>query len=158
MDVLKQSAQHVQDFLREHGFANVVVELPDSTRTAAEAATAVGCSVGQIAKSILFRRADTDTPVLVIASGTNRVSEERIAEWLGAKLLKADADFVRAHAGYVIGGVPPIAHVSSMAIAIDQDLLQYDAIWAAAGHPKAVFRLTPDELLEMTKGCVMGVA
>lgn len=158
MDALKQSAQRVQDFLREHGFANVVVELPDSTRTAAEAAAAIGCSVGQIAKSILFRRADTDTPVLVIASGTNRVSEERIAEWLGAKLLKADADFVRAHVGYVIGGVPPIAHMSSMAIAIDQDLLQYDAIWAAAGHPKAVFRLTPDELLEMTKGCVMGVA
>lgn len=154
---LKPSAQRVQDALISRGYANLVVEFADSTRTAAEAAAAVGCTVGQIAKSLLFRGHSSGRPILVIASGQNRVHEKRTAVHIGEKLDKADAEFVRDATGFVIGGVPPLGHAQSLATYVDQDLLTFDEIWAAAGHPHAVFRLTPDELVAMTGGAVISI-
>ena len=153
----KESARSVQSALREQGFSNVVMELPESTRTAAEAAQAVGCEAAQIAKSLIFRLAESGKPLLVIASGVNRVDENLMAQWIGETLAKADADFVREHTGFVIGGVPPIGHRERIQTVIDEDLFRYELIWAAAGHPKAVFRLTPAELKQMTDGTVISV-
>lgn len=154
---LKESAQKVQNTLIELGYTNTVVELPDSTRTAQEAAEAIGCEVAQIAKSIIFRRKGSDKPLLVVASGINRINEKQLAKQLDEKLGKADADFVRERTGFVIGGVAPVGHSESIMTLIDEDLFQYDVIWAAAGHPKAVFQLTPEELVQMTKGRVVSV-
>jgi len=149
---LSPSAQKVQDALNQFGVALHVVELPASTRTAAEAAAAVGCTVGQIAKSLIFKTKQTQKPVLVIASGSNRVDEKRIGELLGEPIGKADADFVRAQTGFVIGGVPPVGHTTPLETFVDSDLLQYDVIWAAAGTPNAVFELTPADLLVKIAG------
>ncbi|MEQ7051154.1 YbaK/EbsC family protein [Paenibacillaceae sp. P-4] len=155
MDELKNSAQIVQDKLAARGLPNQVVELPDSTRTAQEAANTIGCEISQIAKSIIFRRKAADLPLLIVASGTNRVNERAISYLLNEKIGKADADFVREHTGYVIGGVPPFAHKESIETLIDEELMKYEVIWAAAGHPKAVFQLTPEQLVELTNGKVV---
>ena len=154
---LKPSAQRVQDALAACGFTNRVVEMPDSTRTAAEAAQAVGCTVGQIAKSLLFRGKQSGRGLLVIASGANRVDEKALTALAGEKVSKADADTVRSLTGYVIGGVPPLGHAQPLATYIDAALLQYDQIWAAAGHPHAVFPLTGEELVAMTGGAVAAI-
>jgi len=155
---LSSSAQRVQDALAALGFgAFTVVELPDSTRTAVEAAQAIGCTVEQIVKSLVFKGRKTDQPVLVVASGPNRVNTQTIAALLGEPVDKPDADYVRARTGFVIGGVPPVGHSEPLATFIDQDLLQYDTIWAAAGTPRAVFELTPDDLVKMTGGQVIDV-
>ena len=154
---LKDSAQQVQNKLIELGYANKVIELPDSTRTAQEAADSIGCEVAHIAKSIIFRLKNNDKPLLVIASGVNRINENQINTLLNDNLGKADADFVREHTGFVIGGVPPLGHIESIITLIDEDLLQFREIWAAAGHPRAVFQLTPEELVQMTKGRVICV-
>lgn len=148
---LPDSAQRVQDALRERGFPYTVVEMPDSTRTAEDAARACGCTVGQIAKSIIFRSA-TGNPVLVVASGSNRVDTKKVEALLGEPPGRADADFVRASTGYAIGGVPPLGHAGKVIVFIDEDLMQYDEIWAAAGTPKCVFKLTPGDLERMTDG------
>ncbi len=154
---LSPSPQKVQEALKALGFENRVVELQVTTRTSAEAAQAVGCKVEQIAKSILFRGKESDKPILVIASGPNRVNEERIAEYISEPLAKADANYVRKHTGFVIGGVPPIGHLEKIEIFIDEDLLKYEEIWAAAGSPNAVFKLTPTELIRMTGGRVVAI-
>ncbi len=154
---LKDSAQQVQNKLIELGYANKVIELPDSTRTAQEAADTIGCEVAHIAKSIIFRLKNNDKPLLVIACGVNRINEKQINTHLNDNLGKADADFVREHTGFVIGGVPPLGHIESIITLIDEDLLQFRKIWAAAGHPRAVFQLTPEELVQMTKGRVICV-
>ncbi|MFC4596793.1 YbaK/EbsC family protein [Cohnella hongkongensis] len=154
---LKESAQRIQELLSESGYENRVVELPDSTRTAQEAANAIGCEIAQIAKSIVFRRKRADAPLLVVASGVNRVDEKKIAAEIGDKLEKADADFVRERTGFVIGGVAPIGHAEPIMTVIDEDLLQFETLWAAAGHPKAVFQLTPEQLVQMTEGRVSAV-
>ncbi len=151
---LKASAQRVQAALHERGFTNQVIELPGSTRSAAEAAAAIGCTVSQIAKSLLFQGATSGRALLVIASGSNRVDEQRAAALFGEPLHKPKADFVREQTGFVIGGVPPIGHNQPLSTLIDEDLLQYEEIWAAAGHPHAVFKLTPAELVAMTGGQV----
>jgi prolyl-tRNA editing enzyme YbaK/EbsC (Cys-tRNA(Pro) deacylase) len=152
--VLSPSAQKVQDTLIRLGFPYQVIELPQTTRSAAEAAQAVGCQVAQIAKSLVFKGKHSQRPILVITSGSNRVDEKKIAEFIAEPLGKADADFVRQHTGFAIGGVPPIGHLEPLAIFIDEDLLQYEAIWAAAGTPYAVFRLTAPDLISMTGGQV----
>jgi len=151
---LSPSAQKVQDALQALGFTLQVVELPDSTRTAVEAAQAIGCQVGQIVKSLVFKGKRSERPILVIASGSNRVNEKAIEEMIGEPLGKADADFVRQHTGFVIGGVPPVGHLEKLATFIDQDLLAFDELWAAAGTPHAVFRLKPADLLRITAGQV----
>ncbi|MBK3495694.1 YbaK/EbsC family protein [Viridibacillus sp. YIM B01967] len=154
---MKESALAIQTTLQSLGFENQVVELPDSTRTAQEAADAIGCTVAQIAKSIIFRMKNTNAPLLVVASGSNRINEKLIAKVVEDKLGKADADFVREHTGFVIGGVAPIGHTSEIVTLIDEDLFQHDTIWAAAGHPKAVFQLTADELVQLTDGKIVAV-
>ncbi|MBM4307903.1 MAG: YbaK/EbsC family protein [Deltaproteobacteria bacterium] len=156
-NALSPSVQKVQDALKALGLPNDVMELQSTTRTSAEAAQAVGCSVGQIAKSIVFRAIQTDQPILVIASGSNRVNEKRIESFISQPLGKADADYVRKHTGFVIGGVPPIGHLEKIEIFIDEDLLTYQEIWAAAGSPHAVFKLTPSDLLKMTGGRVVSI-
>ncbi|MED4584340.1 YbaK/EbsC family protein [Brevibacillus choshinensis] len=137
----------MQNTLRELGYANQVVELPDSTRTAQEAADAIGCEVAQIAKSILFHKKISGRPLLVIASGVNRVNEKLISSMIQDELGKADADFVREQTGFVIGGVAPLGHPTAIKTIVDEDLFLFSTIWAAAGHPKAVFELTPDEMV-----------
>jgi prolyl-tRNA editing enzyme YbaK/EbsC (Cys-tRNA(Pro) deacylase) len=155
MNELSPSAQRVQNALDAFGVELQVVEMPNSTRTSAEAAAAVGCTVGQIAKSLIFRGKKNARPLLVIASGSNRVDEKKIAAIFGEKIEKPDADYVRTCTGFVIGGVPPVGHAEQLAILIDEDLLQYKEIWAAAGTPNAVFRLTPQQLVEITRGEVV---
>ena len=154
---LSPSPQRVQEALRDLGFTNQVLELQTTTRTSADAAQAVGCKVEQIAKTIVFQGKKTHKPILVIASGPNRVNEKRIEESFSEPLGKADADYVRKRTGFVIGGVPPIAHLEKPEIFIDEDLVKYDEIWAAAGSPNAVFKLTPSELIKMTAGRVVPV-
>jgi len=135
-----------------------VVEFEESTKTAADAAAAVGCSVGQIAKSIVFRAAESGRAVLVITSGTNRVDEKKIRGLLGEKVERADADFVRASTGFAIGGVPPVGHERPPVVFVDRDLQTYPAIWAAAGTPNAVFELSWTDLLTLAEGTVADVA
>ncbi len=130
--------------LESHGYAKPIVMLPETGRTSAEAAAGLGCAIAQIAKSIIFRRLGDDAPVLVIASGANRVDEAKVAAHVGA-LGKADARFVREQTGYAIGGVCPIGHATPPVTLIDADLLELDSLWAAAGHPHAVFKLSPAE-------------
>jgi prolyl-tRNA editing enzyme YbaK/EbsC (Cys-tRNA(Pro) deacylase) len=154
---LSASARKVQLALQSLGLDLQVVELPGSTRTAVEAAQAVGCQVGQIVKSLVFKAKRSQRPILVVASGQNRVDERRIEALIGEPLGKADADFVRQHTGFVIGGVPPVGHTQPLETFIDKDLLQYGEIWAAAGTPHAVFRLTPSDLVKITVGRVAAI-
>lgn len=154
---LKKSAENVQTVLNEFGLKLNVIELSDSTRTAQEAANTIGCTVSQIAKSLIFKGKTSQKPILIIASGTNRVNEKAIKEHIGEKLGKADADFVLEHTGFAIGGIPPIGHKNPITTLIDEDLLQYEEIWAAAGTPNAVFKLTPKNLVEITNGTIICV-
>jgi Cys-tRNA(Pro) deacylase len=154
---LSSSAQKVQDYLKSAGYAHTVVEHNQSTRTSDEAAAAIGCTVAQIAKSLVFITRRSKKPVMVIASGPNRVSTKRMAETLGEPIDRADPDFVRQVTGYAIGGIPPVGHAQPLDTYIDEDLLALADIWAAAGAPTAVFKLTPAELVTMTGGTVMKV-
>jgi prolyl-tRNA editing enzyme YbaK/EbsC (Cys-tRNA(Pro) deacylase) len=149
---LSVSARKVQDTLEAFGLKLQVIELPSSTRTAVEAAQAVGCQVGQIVKSLIFKTKHSGKPVLILTSGANRVNEKRIEKLVAEPLGKADADFVREQTGFSIGGVPPVGHRQQLETFIDQDLMQYKEIWAAAGTPNAVFGLSPGDLVKMTKG------
>jgi prolyl-tRNA editing enzyme YbaK/EbsC (Cys-tRNA(Pro) deacylase) len=154
---LSSSARKVQKALAACGLTCEVLEMPQTTRTAEEAARAVGCGVGQIVKSLVFQGKQTRLPILVAASGVNRVNEKKLARLVSEPILKADAGFVRETTGFAIGGVPPLGHAKRMRIFIDEDLFQYGEIWAAAGNPRAVFKLTPDELLKITRGQVVSV-
>lgn len=154
---LPESAQRVADLLVAIRHDRPVMMLPKAGRTAAEAAAGLGCSVAEIAKSIIFRRLSDDAPVLVIASGSNRVDEAKVAAQVGA-LGKADARFVREKTGYVIGGVSPIGHAFTPVMLLDQDLFKFDSIWAAAGHPHTVFNLTAQQLQSMTGATVADIA
>lgn len=154
---MSSSAQRFQDVLAVSGITGEVLELPQFTRTAKEAAAAIGCDIAQIAKSLVFRRLDTDEPVLVVASGPNRVDEKTVSDYVKAPIAMADASFVRSATGYAIGGVPPLGHNTSIETVIDQDLLSFDLIWAAAGTPRSVFSITPKQLVEVTEGKVLRV-
>lgn len=156
IEQLPQSAQRVQRALEGHGMAARVVVLPHSTRTAVDAAAAIGCSVAQIVKSLVFR-ADSGDAVLVLASGINRVDVEMLAGHAGVRLGKADADFVRTATGFAIGGVPPVGHPGPLATFIDRDLLELGSLWAAGGTPHAIFPVSPQELVRITGGHVVPV-
>ncbi len=151
-----------QDTIRQHGLPGEVVEFEITTRTAADAAAAIGCELGQIVKSLIFRNAE-DEGVIILTSGSNRVDEALVAEATGETLGKADADFVRTLTGFAIGGVPPFGHQPLAAnlqpakTYIDEDLLQYAEVWAAAGTPHAVFPLPPDALQRISGGKVIRV-
>jgi prolyl-tRNA editing enzyme YbaK/EbsC (Cys-tRNA(Pro) deacylase) len=155
---LAESAQKVQNELLARDIQGQVIELPDSTRTAIEAAQAIGCTVSQIVKSLVFRGAESGKAILIEACGTNRVNEKAVAQIIGEPIVKADADFVREKTGFAIGGIPPLGHVTEMgAVLIDEDLLQYAELWAAAGTPHAVFPLTPAELIKIAGGKVVSI-
>ncbi len=154
---LSPSAQKVQDALKALGFNNIVIEHEQTTRSAKDAAQAIGCSVGQIVKSLVFMTRDSRRPVLILVSGPNRVNEARMGELLGEPLERATPDFAQEASGYAIGGVPPVGLRSPLLTYIDQDLMQYGEIWAAAGNPHAVFKLTPEEMVKMTGGMVISV-
>jgi prolyl-tRNA editing enzyme YbaK/EbsC (Cys-tRNA(Pro) deacylase) len=149
------NTERVQSFLERHGSAARVVELDGSTRTAAEAAEAIGTTVAQIAKSLVF--VARERPILAIASGINRVSVEKLSHLAGVDVARADADEVRRHTGFPIGGVPPVAHERPLDVIIDRDLLQYAEIWAAAGTPRSVFPTNPEELQAMTGGAIADI-
>lgn len=140
----------IQKLLDEAGIDSRVVEFEQPTRTSAEAAAAVGCSVAQIAKSVVFRTKATNQAVIVVASGDNRVSEDKVAGLVGEKLGRADAEFVRQATGFAIGGVAPLGHAAPVRIFLDADLQAFDTIWAAAGTPFSVFPLTPFQLATLT--------
>ena len=149
---LSRSAQRVQDFLSSLGGGFTVKELASSTRTAAEAADSVGCRVEQIAKSLVFRDRETNEPVLVVASGGNRVDLGKIERATGISLKRADGNFVKQATGFAIGGIPPAGHKAPLRTLLDRDLREYPDIWGAAGTPHAVFALTPDTLQALTNG------
>lgn len=149
---LSDSAKRVQNFLSAKGFSFDVKELPSSTRTAREAADSIGCTVPQIAKSLVFKEKKTNSPILIIASGSNRVDVKKIRKYTGLRLGKADGKFVKDRVGYAIGGVPPVGHNEPLETLLDEDLKQYETIWAAAGTPFAVFQLRPVDLEPLTNG------
>ena len=152
MQTLSTSAQKIQDQLKSLGYDYTVIEHAESTRTAQEAADRAGCELGQIVKSLIFKGKETGKPILVLTSGANRVDEKRISEYAGEAIGRAEAEFVRAVTGFAIGGVPPIGHAQKMETYIDEDFLQYETIWAAAGTPNAIFELKTSDLQVMTDG------
>ncbi len=154
---LSASAQRVQDALTAAGIATTVVEYAASARTSAEAARLLGCTVGEIAKSLVFRQGDAGA-ALVIASGANRVDLTKLAAILGQTPGKADADFVREVTGYAIGGIPPLAHATRLTAIVDRDLLRYDLVYAAGGTPNAMFPIRPNDLVHVAGGTVADVA
>ncbi len=152
---LSKSAKRVQDVLMHQGLPFNVVELSASTHTANDAALALKCEVAQIIKSLLFHTQTTNQPILILASGVNRVNEKVIAKMIGETIKKADADFTRETTGFAIGGVPPIGHNQKIHhILIDEDLLQFETLWAAAGTPHAVFSLNSKILGNLIPGNV----
>lgn len=159
--ILPGGVQKVADLLQAKGHPHAPIMLSDAARTAQQAADALGVMVGQIAKSIVFRRKSDDAAVLVVTSGDQRVDEKK-AEALvctdGTRLSRADAEFVKATTGFSIGGVSPLAHASQVVLLIDQSLFRFDEIWAAAGHPNAVFQLAPSDLEWMTGAPVVDLA
>jgi prolyl-tRNA editing enzyme YbaK/EbsC (Cys-tRNA(Pro) deacylase) len=148
--------QRVSQALADRGHAHAPLWLDVPARTSQEAADVLGVAVGQIAKSVIFKRKMDDTAVLVVTSGDRRVDEKRVAAITGA-LGRADADFVKSRTGFSIGGVAPLAHSTPTVTVIDRELFRFAEIWAAAGHPNGVFRLSPDELVRLTGAPVADV-
>lgn len=144
------TALRTRDLLRAAGIDTEVVEFDQPTRTSAEAAEAIGCSVAEIAKSIVFRGKTSGQAVLVVASGDRRVSEKKVEAVLGERLSRADADFVRTATGYVIGGVAPLGHAQPVRLLLDEGLCRFATVWAAGGTPYSVFPLTPPQLQALT--------
>lgn len=154
--VLPEGVQRVRAVLQAAGHPHAPVMLDGAARTAQEAADSLGVQLGQIAKSVIFRRKEDGVAVLVVTSGDRRVDEKKVAARVG-KLGRADADFVKAHTGFSIGGVSPVAHLHPPLTLLDQDLWRFDEIWAAAGHPHGVFRLRPQDLPELTGASAVDV-
>lgn len=144
------NAQKIQNLLSTAGCAAVVQELPSSTRTAVEAAASCGCELGQIVKSLVFQLDRTASPVLLLVSGSNRVNEVNAGRQLGGRLSRADAQAVQAYTGFAIGGIPPFGHLNQLPTWMDEDLFQYEVVWAAAGTPHAVFPIKPAELQRLS--------
>ena len=153
MIALSPSAARVQQALADAGLDCTIIEHAIAARTSADAAAALGCTVAEIAKSLIFRRGEANA-VLVIASGSNRVDEAKVAALLGDPIRKADAAFVRELTGYAIGGIPPLAHTRASVTLIDADLMQYTFVHAAGGTPNAMFPIRPQDLVRVTGGRV----
>ena len=149
---MKAANRRVKDALEQSGIEFEIRILPDAVRTARAAAEALGCAVGQIANSLIFRDADNDRAVLVMCAGDRRVDTARVRELTGISLAKADADFVRQRTGFAIGGVPPVAHSERLVTLLDASLRRFDAIWAAGGTPESVFCMTASQLQQITGG------
>src|SRR5215510_5464138 len=147
---LKPAAQRVQDALSAKGLDSRVRHMPQATRSAAEAAAACGCSLGQIVKSLLFRGTTSGKPYLLLVSGANRVHEKRTGRLIGEALERSDADFVKLHTGFSIGGVSPYGHPAPLTTYIDHKLFEFATVWAAAGNPRSVFEVTAADLERTT--------
>jgi prolyl-tRNA editing enzyme YbaK/EbsC (Cys-tRNA(Pro) deacylase) len=157
MSQLKPAAQRVQDGARALGLDITVRQMGQSTRTAEEAAQACGCQVGQIVKSLVFRGKESGKPYLLLVSGANRVNEKALKGILGEALVRPDAQYVRDVTGYAIGGIPPLVHATPLATYMDQDLLTFEVIWAAAGTPECVFSVLPADLRDKAGAKVIAV-
>ncbi len=155
--MLSKSAEKVQNALAKLGYAYEVIEAAESTRTAEEAAARVGCSVGQIVKSLIFKGKKSGKAILILTSGANRVDVKRIVAHTQEKIGRADPDFVRERTGFAIGGIPPLGHTHPIETYVDEDLLNFDEIWAAAGTPKALFKMPASELEKITGGKIIQV-
>ena len=153
---LPEGVQKVAQTLQQAGHAHAPIMLDGAARTAQEAADGLGVQLGQIAKSVIFRRKEDDAAVLVVTSGDRRVDEKKVSALVG-KVGRADADFVKARTGFTIGGVSPVAHLNPSVTLLDQDLWRFEEIWAAAGHPHGVFRLAPEDLRHLTGAPVVDV-
>ena len=153
---LPEGVQRVSRVLQDAGHPHLPRMLDDACRTAQQAADALGILVGQIAKSIIFRRKSDDAAVLVITSGDKRVDEKKVDALIG-KTGRADAEFVKARTGFTIGGVSPVGHATKPVVLIDRELFRFEEIWAAAGHPHAVFQLRPQDLEKLTGAPVADV-
>lgn len=153
---LPDGVQRVARALQDKGHPHAPMMLDDAARTAQQAADALGIQVGQIAKSIIFRRKSDDAAVLVITSGDRRVDEKKVDAIVG-KTGRADAEFVKAKTGFTIGGVSPVAHAQPPVTLIDRELFRFEEIWAAAGHPHGVFKLKPQDLEQLTGAPVADV-
>lgn len=155
---MKPANQRVAACLEQFGIEFEIRLLSDAVRTAKLAAEALGCEVGQIANSLIFRDRDGDSAVLIMCAGDRRVDLEKVRAQNGIDLGKADADFVRGQTGFAIGGVPPVAHANPLLCLLDASLRRHDHVWAAAGTPESVFRMTPDELQRITGGAWQDLA
>ena len=153
----KKSVRKVEAALKANGLVCRVLEMKETTRSAQDAAQALGCRVDQIVKSLIFKGKKTQTPILVLASGANRVNVKNLREYISEKVNMAGADFVYEQTGFAIGGVPPIGHLKRLETFIDEDLMKSEEIWAAAGTPNAMFKLTPADLKKITSGQVISV-
>lgn len=151
-----EGVERVTRALQDLGHPHAPVMLDAAARTAQEAADGLGVVLGQIAKSVIFRRKSDEVAVLVVTSGDRRVDEKKVSALVG-KVGRADADFVKARTGFTIGGVSPLAHLHPPVTLLDQDLWRFEEIWAAAGHPHGVFRLAPEDLKRMTAAPVADV-
>ncbi len=155
---LPRGARRVRAALVELGLPAEIVRLADSTRTAPEAAAAVGCELGAIVKSLVMRGARSGEPVLALVSGANRADEAAIESLVGEPIARPDAAYVREVTGYSIGGIPPVAHPRGIPTVMDEDLLRFEVVWAAAGHPHAVFGIAPGALVTATRARVVKLA
>jgi prolyl-tRNA editing enzyme YbaK/EbsC (Cys-tRNA(Pro) deacylase) len=153
-----RAVRRVRDALSKWGLTAEIRLMPDSTRTAEDAAVACGCSVAEIVKSLVFQGKSSGEPVLILVSGSNRVDTGRIREAIGEDVTRPDADFVREATGFAIGGIPPFGHDRPLRTLIDGDLLRFPHVWAAAGTPNAVMRLAPGALAEATGAIILTVA
>lgn len=153
----KPDSNHVQAALDEFRLAIIVRRVSDSTRTAEDAARVIGCAVAQIVKSLVFRGCQTGRPYLILVSGTNRVNEHQFSALVEEKIERAKPEFVREQTGFVIGGVPPLGHPTQLSTWMDEDLLQFETVWAAAGSPHAVFPISPQDLARVTSAKVIRV-
>ena len=158
MSELKEAARRVQERAAGVGLEIEVRQMPASTRTAAQAAAACGCAVGQIVKSLVFKGRTSGRPYLLLVSGSNRVDEKGVAGVIGEPLMRPDAQYVREVTGYAIGGIPPLGHDMPIATYFDRDLMQYDVVWAAAGTPEAVFSVLPARLADKAGATVISVS
>lgn len=154
--VLPEGVQRVQAALQVAGHPHTPVMLDGAARTAQEAANSLSVQLGQIAKSVIFRRREDGVAVLVVTSGDRRVDEKKVSALVG-KVGRADADFVKAQTGFTIGGVSPVAHLNPPVTLLDQDLWRFEVVWAAAGHPHGVFQLQPEDLKRLTGAPVADV-
>lgn len=154
---LKKSSQRIQDILEEYNLNAKVIEFKELTRTSQEAASVIGCEVGQIAKTLIFKGKTTGQPICIIASGKNRVDEKKIIQYVGEEIEKPSADYVLKHTGFAIGGVPPIGYKFESKILVDEDLMTYQTIWAAAGTPHSVFQISPKDLLRISEGIISNI-
>jgi prolyl-tRNA editing enzyme YbaK/EbsC (Cys-tRNA(Pro) deacylase) len=155
---LSRSSRRVRDALLALDLPADIHRLADSTRTAPEAAAAVGCELGAIVKSLVMRGTESGDPVLALVSGANRADETRLAEAFGEPIERPDAAYVREVTGYAIGGIPPIGHPAPLRTILDEDLLRFDVVWAAAGNPHAVFPIAPAALARATGAQVTRLA